>query len=112
MLSESFLLKDAKLLIFSEADIFGLRKVVKYKQRFSLKNKISDYHSLKIGDYIVHVNYGIGIFSGLKKLLINSAEFETLVLTYDNKSTVYLPTYALEKISFVCSSRWFCAKLE
>ncbi|HNQ44679.1 MAG TPA: CarD family transcriptional regulator, partial [Candidatus Cloacimonadota bacterium] len=60
---------------------------------------IVDYENLKPGDYVVHVDHGIGVFEGLKIIRLDNQEVECLVLRYANDDRVYVPTFQLDLIS-------------
>jgi transcription-repair coupling factor (superfamily II helicase) len=53
-----------------------------------------DYENLKPGDYVVHVDHGIGVFEGLKIIRLDGQEVECLMLRYANDDRVYVPTFS------------------
>jgi len=84
-------LKLQKLLLISSNDMFGPVPIVK-KSR-SLKKLLAALDDLKPGDYVVHQDYGIGLFRGLTKLTTQAGTTEALVLEYKNSARLYVPTY-------------------
>ena len=54
---------------------------------------------LKPGDYVTHIDHGVGQFSGLEKLNINGHTQESVRLFYKNKDVLYVSINALHKIS-------------
>lgn len=60
---------------------------------------IKELFELKPGDYVTHIDYGVGIFSGLEKINNNGKEQEVIRLTYKNGDTLYISIHGLHKIS-------------
>ena len=71
-LTTGFVYEEEKFFIFTEKDLFGIEQEKKRKITRFKKSKdyvaISDISSLKLGDYIVHDTFGIGIFRGVVRL--------------------------------------------
>ncbi len=64
---------------------------VKYQNGRRLKkSRVKDFASLKIGDFIVHENFGIGKYSGLETIKIGMVEQETIKILYAEGGIVYL----------------------
>ena len=94
-----FNLTDAKLAIFTDHEIFSRYKRKRRQARFSKEEALVDYESLKPGDYVVHIDHGIGIYAGLKKLPIGGNIVECLTLRYLDNDVVYVPTFQLLLVS-------------
>ena len=92
-------LTDAKIAIYTDHEIFSRYKRKRHKNRFSKEEALVDYDALKPGDYIVHIDHGIGIYAGLKKLSIEGNTIETLTLRYSGNDVVYVPTFQLSMVS-------------
>jgi transcription-repair coupling factor (superfamily II helicase) len=91
-ISSGFILADAKLAVFSYADIFGHK--VRIKSRHPFKGRgvgIEDLTSLHPGDIVVHIDYGIGIYRGLDKLAIDDSRTDCLIIEYKNGDKLYIP---------------------
>ena len=86
-------------LLWTDHEIFNVYKRKRYTPRFSPDEQITDYDALKPGDYVVHVEHGIGVFEGLKIIRLDGSDTECLVLRYANDDRVYLPTYQLDMVS-------------
>jgi len=99
VLQSGFDLTDAKIAVYTDHEIFSRYKRKRHKNRFSKEEALVDYDALKPGDYIVHIDHGIGIYAGLKKLNIESNIIETLTLRYAGNDVVYVPTFQLSMIS-------------
>ncbi|MDD2889186.1 MAG: transcription-repair coupling factor [bacterium] len=100
-LPNGFILPDAKLAVFTYMDIFGRKR--KKREYHPFKDKgvaIQDLESLQKGDFIVHIDYGIGIYQGITKLKFDTIETDCLFITYKN-GDLYVP---IDK--FNCIERW------
>jgi transcription-repair coupling factor (superfamily II helicase) len=89
-IKEGFYLKDERLLILTDYEIFNkpYRTKITKKQKLK-KSRIKDFASLKIGDFIVHENFGIGKYSGLETIKIGMVEQETIKILYAEGGVVY-----------------------
>ena len=95
----SFNLKNDNLIIINEHDIFDIdyhATKARYKSIYKNARKISNYDELEIGDYVVHYDYGIGIYSGIVMMERNGIKRDFINVSYKNNSALYIP---LEKIS-------------
>ena len=57
-----------------------------------------------MGDYVVHIDHGIGIFDGLKSIVNNKIKKEVLKIKYKNDDIIYLNINSLHKLSKYSSS--------
>ncbi len=94
-----FNLTDAKLSIYTDHEIFSRYKRKRRQAQFSREEALVDYESLKPGDYVVHIDHGVGIYSGLKKLILEGSNIECLTLRYSGNDIVYVPTFQLTLVS-------------
>ncbi|HHE65107.1 MAG TPA: transcription-repair coupling factor, partial [Bacteroidetes bacterium] len=99
VLQSGFDLTDAKIAIYTDHEIFSRYKRKRHQNRFSKEEALVDYDALKPGDYIVHIDHGIGIYAGLKRLSIEGNTIETLTLRYAENDIVYVPTFQLSLVS-------------
>ena len=79
--------------MFNKNDIEGL-----YKTHFKIGTKIRDINKLYIGDYVVHVAHGIGIYRGIKTLTKNNLKKDYIMVEYRDGDKLYIP---VEKIEFL-----------
>ena len=94
-LTGGFLIPDKKIEVITEADISGFR--IKKKKVFTAGERIEDFNMLRIGDYVVHEDYGIGRFRGLKTLEHQGVRYECLFIEYKD-GEILVPTYNLERV--------------
>ncbi|AEX85165.1 transcription-repair coupling factor Mfd [Marinitoga piezophila KA3] len=76
---------------------FIIKKISSKKK--SKEIPLLEWEDLEIGDLIVHENYGIGIYKGLKKIETQYGKKELIMLEYANNAKVYLPIERIDKIS-------------
>jgi len=99
VLHEGFEIGDIKLGLWTDHEIFNRYKRKRYAPRFAPGETIVDYENLKPGDYVVHVDHGIGVFEGLKIIRLDGRDVECLVLRYANEDRVYVPTFQLSLVT-------------
>ncbi len=99
VLHEGFRVLDCGLALWTDHEIFNRYKRKRYAPRYAPGEEIVDYESLKPGDYVVHVDHGIGVFEGLKIIKLDGQDTECLVLRYAGDDRVYVPTYQLQLVS-------------
>ena len=95
-LSSGLSLLDAALLVYAETDVFDEVEHAQpaYRRRQKLSAFISDLQDLKPGDYVVHVDHGIGTYHGIT--LVHDRE--CMVLLYHGGDRVYVPLERLDLI--------------
>jgi len=86
-----FIFNDKKIILFTEHQIFGryFKNLKKRKQKFK-GISFTELKELQYGDYIVHRDFGIGIYSGLKKITVGNNQQEVVVLAYHGNDTLFL----------------------
>ncbi len=81
---------ENKIAFISELDIFGKVKTVK-KRKASSKEKAVFFSDLKVGDYIVHENHGIGLFKGMEQIVVDGERKDYLLIQYAGNDKLYVP---------------------
>ncbi len=81
--------------VFDEADIGAAPRRKKIAQRNVF---LSDFRDLKPGDYVVHVDHGIGQFHGLKSIELQEGSKEFVLLAYQDDARLYVPVERLDLI--------------
>lgn len=91
---------DIKFMVIAETDIFGKEKKRKQrKKKFAAGQKIKDYGMLKVGDYVIHENYGIGIYQGIEKVEVDRIQKDYMKISYRDGGNLYVLATSLEMIS-------------
>lgn len=100
-LHEGFTDHDLGISVFTDHQIFDRYHKFRIKGIFSGKESLSlkELTSLNPGDYVVHVDHGIGKFGGLEKVEINGKIQENIKLVYRDNDTLYVGIHALHRIS-------------
>jgi len=98
-LHEGFVLTDSGLSVLTDHQIFNRYHRAKIKRK-RVRGGISfkELKDLNIGDYVVHVDYGIARFAGFKKIEVRKATQEAAVLRYKDDSILYVNVSSLHKI--------------
>ncbi len=88
-----------KLAVISETDIFGKQqKKKKRKKSFSGGVKIQDFSDLKVGDYVVHENHGLGIYKGIEKVEVDKVVKDYIKIAYRDGGNLYILATGLDVI--------------
>ena len=98
---EGFIDHDHKMVCYTDHQIFQRYHKYKVKQAYS-KNKaitlrtLSDLHP---GDYVTHIDHGVGVYSGLQKIEVNGMMQEAVRIIYKDSDILYVNINSLHKIS-------------
>ncbi len=100
-LHEGFVDADQKILVYTDHQIFDRYQRYKSKDGFAKSEQLTlkDLMSLKVGDYIAHIDHGIGKFMGLVKVNNDGKIQECFKLSYKNGDLLYVSIHSLHKIS-------------
>jgi transcription-repair coupling factor (superfamily II helicase) len=97
-LGGGFVLPDQRLAFVSDAELFGVSRLKLPQKRFMEGAPIATVLDLKPGDYVVHIQYGIGIFRGLAKRVVEGVEKEFLHIQYAPPDQLFVPTDQLDRV--------------
>lgn len=101
-LSEGFVDKTLKIALYTDHQIFDRYHKFRLKEGFR-KNKealtIKELTGLQPGDYVVHIDHGVGQFSGLEKIDVNGKKQEAVRLLYKGGDILYVSVHSLHRIS-------------
>ena len=97
-LSRGFRLPEAGLQIYAEADVFEEERRAPDRRRSATKAFLSDLRDLKVGDFVVHIDHGIGMFVGLKQITVGDAVQEFLELRYAGEDKLFVPVERLDLV--------------
>jgi transcription-repair coupling factor (superfamily II helicase) len=90
-ISAGFRLRSPHLSLYAESEIFGEEKRSPAARGRLSEAFLSDLRDLKLGDAVVHRDYGIGIFKGLKRIVVEGEEREFMEIGYAEEKTLILP---------------------
>lgn len=98
---EGFVDDDLKLVCYTDHEIFQRYHKYRVRQSFS-KNKaltLKMLRELQPGDYVTHIDHGVGVYSGLEKIQSNGVMQEAVRIIYKDKDLLYVNISSLHKIS-------------
>lgn len=102
-LHEGFVDKDLKVCFFTDHQIFDRFHKYNLKSDRARSGKLAlslkELNQIEVGDYIVHVDHGIGRFGGLIRTEINGKMQEVIKLTYQNDDIIFVSIHALHKLA-------------
>ncbi len=93
-----------KFVVIAESDIFGAEKKKKKKKRLYEGQKIQDFAELKVGDYVVHENHGLGIYKGIEKVEVEKVVKDYIKIEYRDGGNLYILATGLDVIQKYASA--------
>jgi transcription-repair coupling factor (superfamily II helicase) len=96
-----FVENDLKVCIYTDHQIFERYHKYRFKQNYTKTEAltISEINDLHPGDYVVHIDHGIGKFGGIEKVDINGRMQEVIKLVYRDGDVLYVGIHSLHRIS-------------
>src|SRR5690606_27960738 len=98
---QGFIDEDLKITCFTDYQIF--ERYNKFNARNSFANKesttLKELTSLQVGDYVTHIDHGVGKFAGLMKIDVQGQKQEAIKLIYQNNDILYVSIHSLHKIA-------------
>lgn len=109
-LNDGFEFPMQKVAVITEEELFKKQAPKRSQKRQKLSNaeRIKNYSELKVGDYVVHVNHGIGKFIGIETLEINGIHKDYLHIKYQGNDKLYVPIEQIDQVQKyvgACKSR-------
>lgn len=86
-----------KFIVISETDIFGKHKKKKRRKIYE-GQKIQNFSELKVGDYVVHENHGVGIYQGIEKIEVDKITKDYMKISYAGNGSLYILATQLDLI--------------
>ena len=97
-LHRGFTFPQAQLAVLNDHEIFSRQKRRYRYRRFRTAKSIANYGALQRGDFVVHIDHGIGRYSGIRRLRIGGREHDCLVVTYQDQDRVFVPVEQLDRL--------------
>ncbi len=97
-ITAGFSIPEIKLLVIQENEIFGRRQYVAKTVNKAKSKAIDTFVELNPGDYIVHVNWGIGLFHGIERVKSSGNERDYIKLEYADSEFAFVP---IEQVNLV-----------
>jgi transcription-repair coupling factor (superfamily II helicase) len=86
------------MVVITEAEVFGAAKKVREKGKPKPGKFFSDFRDLKVGDYVVHLDYGIGQYLGISHINVTERNAEFLKIRYAGGEALYVPVESLNLV--------------
>ncbi|WP_394973908.1 transcription-repair coupling factor [uncultured Croceitalea sp.] len=100
-LYQGFVDNDLKIVCYTDHQIFERYHKFHLKNGYAKKQAITlkELNKLEIGDYVTHIDHGIGKFGGLQKIDVEGKKQEAIKLMYGERDILYVSIHSLHKIS-------------
>lgn len=109
-IDEGFEINDQ--IFISEKELFGIKvNKTTFKNKFKSGTKIKELNSLNKGDYVVHINHGIGRYDGIKTISNHGNLKDYIEITYQNDDKLYIPVEKIDLISKYSSKEGMIPKM-
>ncbi len=96
--ADGFGIPESRLLVVHESEIFGRRRRAPRSVSSARSEMISSFVDLSPGDYIVHLNYGIGRYQGIRRMQVGGNERDYVHLEFAGEEFIYLP---IEQVNLI-----------
>ncbi|HKV04195.1 MAG TPA: transcription-repair coupling factor [Candidatus Acidoferrales bacterium] len=97
-LAEGVVFPEDQLALYGNADLFETLPPQRPRSRPRTASFFSDFSDLKPGDFVVHVDHGIGQFEGLRQVVVEGATGEFMFLRYAGDAKLYVPLARLDLV--------------
>ncbi|MET1258190.1 transcription-repair coupling factor [Flagellimonas sp. DF-77] len=100
-LYQGFIDHGSKLVCYTDHQIFERYHKFSLRNGYAKKQAITlnELNKLELGDYVTHIDHGIGKFGGLQKIEVESKQQEAIKLIYGDRDILYVSIHSLHKIS-------------
>lgn len=104
-LHHGFEMPAAMLAVITEGELFRQTKTHRHRpEKLANAERIKNYTDLKPGDYVVHVNHGIGLFTGIRTMEVDGIHQDYMVIDYRNHDQIFVPVTQLNLVQKYVSS--------
>lgn len=100
-INKGFIDEDLKIVCFTDHQIFERYHKYSLRNSFTKREAITlkELTSLQVGDYVTHIDHGVGKFAGLVKIDVQGKQQEAIKLFYKNNDILYVSIHSLRKIA-------------
>ena len=100
-LHQGFIDEDEKIVCYTDHQIFERYHKFRLKNGYAKKQSITlkELNNLEVGDFVTHMDHGIGRFGGLQKIEVAGNKQEAIKLIYGDRDILYISIHSLHKIS-------------
>jgi len=97
-IGEGFTLIEPALTVMTDHEIWGRPRRRERSRRFKRGILATELQALKPGDYVVHIEHGVGIYRGMERITLSGREVDCLLITYAKDDKLYVPTDQLDLV--------------
>ncbi|MFC4620368.1 transcription-repair coupling factor [Camelliibacillus cellulosilyticus] len=99
-LGDGFEMPQQKLAVVTEKEVFAhkTRKHARQSKNLSNAERLKSYNELKVGDYVVHIDHGIGKYIGIETLNVGGIHKDYLHIRYKGTDKLYVPVEKIDQI--------------
>lgn len=109
-INRGFIYPEIRFAVVAESDIYGINRQ-RARARAASGEKIAAFTDLKVGDYVVHENHGIGQYMGMVRLASDGTYRDFLHIRYQGSDKLYVPTDQLDRVQKYIGSEGEAPKL-
>jgi transcription-repair coupling factor (superfamily II helicase) len=99
LVSSGFTLAAARLALLTDHEIFARYRRRRRRLKRSGGLSLAELSALKVGDYVVHEDHGVGVYRGMQRLTLNGQETDCIEIAYADKDRLYVPVQQLALVS-------------
>ena len=110
-LHKGFECDELKISVFAESDIYGNRKRKVRTTRKKSASRLDIFADLKVGDFVVHETYGVGLFKGIETITSDGKSRDFLQIQYSGSDKLYVPTDQLDRVQKYIGAQEHAPKL-
>lgn len=111
-LSNGFELPLAKWIVLTGKELFNqVKRPIARRQHLSNAERIKSYNELEIGDYVVHINHGIGQYTGVETIEINGIHRDMIAIVYQENARILIPVDQIQSLQKYVASESKVPKL-
>jgi len=103
-LHRGFVYPDAGIALLNDHEIFSRQRQRYRYRRFKAAAPISTFEALQVGDFVVHVDHGIGRYMGIRRLELSGREHDCLAVAYQSDDRLFIPVEQLDRLRKYSSS--------
>ncbi|HKQ58882.1 MAG TPA: transcription-repair coupling factor, partial [Candidatus Eisenbacteria bacterium] len=99
LITAGFTLKHAGLAVLTDHEIFARYRRRRRRLKKTGGLSLAELSALKVGDFVVHEDHGIGVYRGLQRLTLNGQETDCVEISYAERDRLYVPVQQLALVS-------------
>jgi len=100
-LHQGFHFLSTEIVVVADQEIFGVKKKKAqraFREKYEQGVRLTSLEDLSVGDYVVHINHGIGRYLGLENIQTEGFQKDYLALEYHNKDKLYIPIEQMDML--------------